>query len=309
MEIIRQGDFISTPTAATIGMFDGVHCGHRFVVDFLKRTARENNLKSAVITFSNHPQTVLHPDSEFKTIMSISAKVKALENTGIDYTILLDFSKQLSELTAKEFLRVIKEKYGVRLLLIGYDHRFGHNSTETFSDYVEYGKEIGITVIQSPEYGPDALHISSSAIRKQLAAGNIEVANSMLGRPFTLSGKVVKGFQNGRKIGFPTANVDVDKNIILPKGGVYVATATLQSGEVRGGMLNIGRRPTFNNSCDISIEINIFDFSEDIYDQQISVSIYSRLRDEKKMDSISKLIDQLKEDEINIRKILKKYNL
>ena len=156
MEIIRQGDFISTPTAATIGMFDGVHCGHRFVVDFLKRTARENNLKSAVITFSNHPQTVLHPDSEFKTIMSISAKVKALENTGIDYTILLDFSKQLSELTAKEFLRVIKEKYGVRLLLIGYDHRFGHNSTETFSDYVEYGKEIGITVIQSPEYGPDA---------------------------------------------------------------------------------------------------------------------------------------------------------
>lgn len=309
MKIIRQSDFISSPTAATIGMFDGVHFGHRFVVDFLKQIAREKNLKSVVITFSNHPQTVLHPNCEFKTIMSASEKVKALEDTGIDYAVLLDFSKQLSELSAKEFLKVIKEKYGVSLLLIGYDHRFGHNSTETFSDYVEYGKAIGVTVIQSPEYEAKTMHISSSAIRKQLLAGNVELANSMLGRPFTLRGKVVKGFQNGRKIGFPTANVDVDKSIILPKGGVYAATATLQSGEVKGGMLNIGCRPTFDNSCGISIEINIFDFSGDIYDEEISVSIYSRLRDEKKMESISMLISQLKEDEINIRKILKKYNL
>ena len=305
MRIVRQNDSISGGVVATIGMFDGVHLGHRSVINYLKSEAAKEGLQSAVITFSQHPQTILNPQNAARQILSLGDKVKALEETGIDNLILLDFNKDLASLSARRFIEVIRDSYSVKTLIVGYDHHFGHNRGESLVDYQRYGVELGVNVIPTPEYSPCGEHISSSAIRKTLLSGDVAKAATMLGRRFSIHGTVVHGLENGRKIGYPTANVHpATPYLIIPSNGVYAVKVTL-GGKEYGGMLNIGLRPTLCSDGETSIEVNIFDFSEDIYGKEITVTFVERLRDERKMASLADLTNQLAADKLQSQKILK----
>lgn len=305
MNVVAQGGRLQVPVAATIGMFDGVHVGHRSVLAFLRSEAGRRGLSSAAITFRRHPQAVLHPDVDFPVLMTLEAKLEALAETGIDYAIVLDFDKQLSELSAREFIRLIRDTYGVRLLLVGYDHRFGHNRSETLADYVAYGHELGVEVVQTPELDTPLGHVSSSVIRRLVAEGNVELAARMLTRPYRLEGTVVGGFKNGRKLGFPTANIALaDRSLLLPKNGVYAVRVHV-GGATYGGMLNVGVRPTFDGSGKVSVEVNIFDFDSDIYSSPIAVDFVAHVRDERRMESLDELTKQLAADKKQIQEILK----
>ena len=292
MNVVAQGERLQVPVAATIGMFDGVHVGHRSVLAFLRSEAGRRGLSSAAITFRRHPQAVLHPDVDFPVLMTPEAKLEALAETGIDYAIVLDFDKQLSELSAREFIRLIRDTYGVRLLLVGYDHRFGHNRSDTFADYVGYGRELGVEVMQTPELDTPLGHVSSSVIRRLVAAGDVALAAQMLSRPYRLEGTVVGGFKNGRKLGYPTANIALaDRSLLLPKNGVYAVRVHVD-GTLYGGMK-------------VSVEVNIFEFDRDIYGSAIAVDFVAHVRDERRMGSLDELMAQLAADKMQIQEILK----
>ena len=308
MKVLINNGFIKEPVAATIGMFDGVHKGHRYILSHLKAQANKRNLKTAVITFSRHPQSVLHGYSE-ESLMTLDDRISAIGESGIDYVVVMDFTKELSLLTAQQFLQLLYKRYYVKLLITGYDHRFGHNRKETYNDYVKYGKEIGMDVVKCDEYTTGNEKISSSEIRKLITEGNVKTAAEMLQRPYKISGEVVDGFRNGRKIGFPTANIKTDRNIIIPSNGVYAVTVNLNDGDIKKGMLNIGIRPTFDNGKNRSVEVNIFDFSENIYGKQIEIMFYDRIRNERKMQSLEELEKQLENDRITAKEILKNYRL
>lgn len=308
MKVLINNGFIEEPVAATIGMFDGVHKGHRYILSHLKAQANKRNLKTAVITFSRHPQSVLHGYAE-ESLMTLDDRISAIGESGIDYVVVMDFTKELSLLTAQQFLQLLYKRYYVKLLITGYDHRFGHNRKETYNDYVKYGKEIGMDVVKCDEYTTGNEKISSSEIRKLITEGNVKTAAEMLQRPYKISGEVVDGFRNGRKIGFPTANIKTDGNIIIPSNGVYAVTVNLNDGYIKKGMLNIGIRPTFDNGKNRSVEVNIFDFSENIYGKQIEIMFYDRIRNERKMQSLEELEKQLENDRITAKEILKNYRL
>ena len=293
---------------ATIGFFDGVHLGHRFLIHELKQVAEAAGLPSAVITFPEHPRAVLHADYQPKLLNSFEEKLKHLASTGIDYCIVLDFTLELSRLTAKEFITtVLADRLHVDTLLIGYDHRFGHNREETFEDYVRYGREMGIEVIRNEAFQIDGINISSSVIRSFLKEGEVEMAARCLGFPYTLIGKVVNGFHEGRKLGFPTANLDISHfGQLIPAPGVYAVRVRLENTVVwKRGMMNVGNRPTFNGR-QLTLETHIFNFDGDIYDQLLLVSFVKRIRGEQKFDSPEELAVQLKEDEQTVLDLFEK---
>lgn len=292
------------PSAATIGMFDGVHAGHLFLLSFLKREASMRGLATTVVTFSRHPQQVLHPEHGLKLLMTTQAKLDALSQTGIDCVVMLDFTKELSLLSARDFLRLLHDKHGITMLVAGYDHRFGHDQSCTFSDYVAYGKETGVEIVRAPEM-PGMQHISSSAIRRALLDGNMAKANTMLTRPYALEGTVVAGFRNGRRIGFPTANLDMSGSpLLIPADGVYAVRVALPDGSTHGGMLNIGT-PSVEKESSRTVEVHLLDFSGDLYGQHLSVLILEHVRNERKMGSLDELKAQLLVDKMQIINILK----
>ena len=251
---------------AALGVFDGVHTGHRAVIEKVKEEAAMRNLSSAVISFRTHPQQVLHTEIPFRMLTSPEERAELLRKTGIDRTIFLDFTPEMSLLSAYDFLKILSNRYCIKGLIIGYDHRFGHNRAEGFEEYVKYGKDLGIEIIHAPEFVPDLGPVSSSIIRKYLLQGDVCTANRLLSYPYTLHGNVVKGFQVGRKIGFPTANLNIDyPDKLIPANVVYAVRIGIPDGKHYGGMLNIGHRPTLNRPNDYSIEVNILDFSEDLY--------------------------------------------
>lgn len=304
METVRDNETIQRPVVATIGMFDGVHLGHRSVVSLVVGQAAERGWASAVITFARHPQTVLHPDSPVPLLMSVDRRISALAETGVDYTVLLDFDRQLASLGAAEFLQQIYNKYSVRRLIVGYDHRFGHNRSDTFDDYVDYGRRIGIDVVRAPEFVGAGAHISSSAIRRLIAEGDVVDAERLLGSRYSLSGTVVEGNRLGRTIGFPTANIQpAEPHQLIPAAGVYAVVVRLGDTAYRG-MLNIGTRPTVDRSGRTTIEVNIFDFADDIYGKTLTVEFVQRVRAERRLSSVDSLQRQLADDRIAIENIL-----
>ncbi len=291
---------------ATVGFFDGVHLGHRFLIDELKRIAENQNRLSAVITFNSHPRKVLHADFQPLLLTTFDEKIEQLSSTGLDLCIVLDFSIEMSRLSAFDFLNnILFKQLNVKTLLVGHDHRFGHNRSDGFSEYEKFGQQIGIQAIQATRFSlPDCKHISSSDIREALKNADIKLTNKLLGYKYTLNGKVTDGFKIGRKLGFPTANIelpDVEKQI--PKTGVYAVKVLVKENWLNG-MLNIGNRPTIDNSSIISIEVNIFDFEKDIYNQNIKVSFVGRIRDEQKFDSLDELIAQLNKDKASALNLL-----
>ena len=299
MNIIYSSDKISLPPCiATVGFFDGVHAGHRFLINELKERASAEKLKSVVITFATHPHKVLNDDFTPELLSTLSEKLLLLETTAIDYCIVLDFTKTMAALSAFDFLKlVLYGQYNVRSLLVGHDHRFGHNRLDGFPEYKKYGETLGMNVTQAKRFSTsDIQHISSSQIRLALHRGDIQTANDILTYNYSFTGKVTNGFKIGRKIGFPTANlVPENSEKLIPPFGVYAVLVHWQN-QVYKGMMNIGTRPTLNNGYHTSLEVHIIDFDEDIYNQLIRIEFIQKIRDEKKFNGVDELIAQLQKD-------------
>lgn len=306
MEIIRDIDKINIePCVATIGFFDGVHQGHRFLINQIKAVARAKGLRSALITFSAHPRKVMQKDYQPQLLSTPKEKAELLATTGVDYCIVLDFTPEIARLTACEFMEdILKKKLNVASLVIGYDHRFGHNRAEGFDDYYQYGTKIGMEVLRAKACIINDVNVSSSVIRLFLQEGEIDMATKCLGYNYYLDGTVVDGYKVGRTIGFPTANLKVeDQDKLVPADGVYAVKVTV-SGQEYMGMLDIGHRPTFNNGTNKSIEVNILDFNSDIYEQFIRITFIRRIRSDIKFKKVEDLIAQLHRDEAEVRRIL-----
>ena len=386
---------------ATIGFFDGVHRGHRYLINKVMERAHAHAQQSLVITFDRHPREVLQSNYQPQMLTTLNTKLRLLHETGVDRVEVLHFTRQLAALSARQFMaQVLKERLGVTTLVIGYDHRFGHDRAEGFDDYVRYGKELGIEVVQnseltihaepcppvsysseapvasssgvskapSPDASVEALsephvdasseafnaspkapnassdvsnassevassleesssdasssfaekwgkHVSSSAIRRLLKEGDVSRAGLFLDRPYTITGCVTHGFAEGRKMGFPTANLDTTGYpLLIPANGVYgvwvkigCADAVMGKCEVPNhdgwlpAMLNIGTRPTFDGST-TTIEANIFDFNDDIYGQPMTIAFCFRLRNEQRFDSVEALEEQLHKDRKEVEK-------
>lgn len=283
------------PCVATIGFFDGVHRGHQYLIRQVTDEARAAGLESTVITFDCHPRQVLQSDYIPQLLSTPESKLLMLSKTGVDNAVVLTFDREMASLSAKEFITdILKEKLNVRKLIIGYDNRFGHNRAEGFADYVRYGREVGMEVVQGNAFSLCGYNVSSSVIRRFLQDGEVEMAEKCLGYPYTIAGIVKKGFQKGRQLGFPTANLDpATVGQMIPAHGAYAVTARIeQSMAMRPAMMNIGTRPTFGGE-DVSLETNIFNFSENIYGKLMLVSFIHRIRGEQKFESLTQLQEQL----------------
>ncbi len=305
MIVIRQNeDTIEQGIVATIGFFDGVHVGHRFLIKELQDWGKKLNMPSAVITFPEHPRQVLHSDYRPKLLDTFQEKMERLETTGIDYCIALDFTYELSLYSAADFIRLLAEEYHVKGLLIGYDHRFGHDRSDGFEQYVEYGGQVGMEVRKASPYDEGNIRVSSSEIRRLLQEGKVEMANALLTYPYQLRGRIVSGYKVGRTIGFPTANIEVDSPYkLLPKVGVYAVWVELL-GKRYKGMLYIGKRPTLQNGDNLTIEVNILGFSGNAYNDEITVSFVYAVREDKTFESVEALREQLERDRQTVDKLL-----
>lgn len=308
MQIAHDTDTLSPrSTVAAIGMFDGVHLGHLTLMAEVRRIAAQRQLKSAVITFAQHPQAVLRPESGVKMLMTVADRVEEIARHGIDVTVLMNFTRELSLNNSRQFLQLLRDRYGVAVLVVGYDHHFGHDKSETFADYVRHGRDLGIEVVKAPEYLGEYAPVSSSIIRRLIASGKVDDAMRCMGRPYTLKGTVVHGFHNGSGIGFPTANVgDIPSELILPHKGAYAVMVEV-GGEWHQGMVNVGVRPTLENGPQLTVEVNIFDFAGDIYGKPIALQFVKFLRLEFKLGSIEELRAQLTRDRATSRTVLARW--
>ena len=288
-------------TFVTIGTFDGVHFGHQRILEKLVSDAKKAGKKSILLTFFPHPRMVLQKDNSLELINTIEERKNLLAKTGLDYLIIHPFSKEFSRLTALAFVRdILVNQFNVSKLCIGYDHHFGKNREGNITQLKEYSKLYDFDIEEIPAQDIDDVSVSSTKIRKALAEGNVKTANTYLGYPFMLNGKVVNGKQLGGKIGFPTANIDVEEEYkLIPKTGVYVVRSSVD-GKTIYGMMNIGKRPTVDGKHQ-TIEVHFFDFNQDLYEQTLTVELLYFLRDEHKFDSVEHLISQLQKDEIQAR--------
>lgn len=307
--IILNGNEIqhTRPTAVTIGFFDGVHLGHCDLLRQLCSLASERGLLPAAVTFPESPRTVLSGGEKRQRLLTtVEEKRDALSETGIHFCIELPFTRELSLMNARDFmLRYLKERYGAALLVVGYNHRFGHDREADFSKYAEAGKEAGIEVLQARRYvSREGLSVSSTLIRGLLDQGDVEAATACLGRHYTLGGTVVQGKQLGRRLGFPTANLRPDtKDKLIPMNGVYAVKAHVGE-NVYGGMLNIGSRPTVDGAGSTSIETHLFRFDGNLYGRQIELELIYRMRDEYKFSSLDALKQQLGRDARSAQRFL-----
>ena len=277
--------------ALTIGFFDGVHQGHRYLLQQLEELAAANGLSAAALTFDRHPRTVVQPNFVPSLLTTQEEKLDLLSKAFSGKIIVLPFTQELSEMTAKEFMQnILREKLNAELLLMGYNHRFGHGGGNP-EDYVTWGHETGIKVCLAKALAGEK--VSSSRIRNLISLGDIKKANNLLGYPYFLIGEVTEGKQIGRQIGFPTANLTLPEQKLMPACGVYAVWVTMPDHSKRGGMLCIGHRPTVEQNGEISVEVHIFDFNGNLYGTSISIDFIEKLRDERHFDSLEELQKQL----------------
>lgn len=300
-------DFQSTKkTILTLGTFDGVHIGHKKILERITQNTENGKYESLVLTFFPHPRMVLQEKSEIKLLNTITEKSKLLEATGIENLVIHPFNESFSRLTAEEFVHsILVDQFHIQKIIIGHDHRFGRNRTANIDDLIAFGHEYGFEVEQISAQEIQDVSVSSTKIRKALNEGNMSLANDYLGYNYFLSGEVVQGKQLGRTIGFPTANIEInDEYKLIPKAGVYVVKVLIDQKEV-SGMMNIGFNPTVNGQKQ-TIEVNLFDFDADIYGKKIQVSLLQYLRDEQKFGSVDLLKEQLHLDRKNALTFLNK---
>lgn len=297
MRVIHDTQAITEPgVMATIGFFDGVHLGHRFLIDEVKAAAAQRGLPSAVITFPTHPRSVLQQAYQPRLLNSFADKLRLLATTGVDYCIVLDFTVALSQLSAEAFLQILATQWRVKGLVIGYDHRFGHDRRDGFEQYVEYGQRWGIEILKAAAFDAGHTAVSSSEIRRLVQEGKVERAAQLLTYAYHISGRIVSGYKVGRTLGFPTANIQPDDPMqLLPGIGVYAVWVEVAGGRYKG-MLYIGSRPTLDNGTQLSIEVHILHFSGDIYNDPIRVSFERFVRGDEKFGSLEALKAQLMRD-------------
>lgn len=296
-----QQDF----AVVTIGTFDGVHVGHQAILKELIADAKKNNGTSILITFWPHPRFVLKKGkTDLQLLSTFDEKIDLLEALGLDYLVKVPFTPEFSNLTADEFLqKILVEAVGTKKLYIGYDHRFGNNREGNLEFLTDRAIDFGYEVVEISRQDIDSIGVSSTKIREALRLGDIELANSLLARNYTISGKVVEGEKVGRKVGFPTANIELEEDYkMLPSDGSY-AVVVIVGRERYNGMLNVGFKPTLGGSSR-TIEVNIFDFDSNIYTQTITIEFIKALRKEKKFESLEELKIQLEVDKANALNIL-----
>lgn len=294
------------PTIVTIGTFDGVHLGHKKILEKIVENAHSQNCESLVLTFFPHPRTILQADSEMKQLNTLAEKTNLLSALGIDNLVIHAFDAAFSRLTAEEFVKqVLVDTFKIKKIIIGHDHRFGRNRTANIDDLIEFGNKFGFEVEEISAKQINEVSISSTKIRNALTEGNIELANNYLGYYYSLTGIVSKGKQLGRTIGFPTANIKiVEEYKLIPQNGVYIVQSNLD-GIMYHGMMNIGTRPTVDGTTQ-TIEIHFFDFQKELYNQKITISLLHRMRSEQKFESVDALKKQLDKDKITALAIIKK---
>ena len=294
---ITDSSPIHHETVATVGFFDGVHRGHRYLIDRMKEQARMVGLKTAIITFPLHPRKVLQQDYQPKLLNSFEERIGHLASTGIDYGYILPFSREFSEIPARDFIqKILCKQLKIKVLLIGYNHKFGKDRIDAYDQYAAYGQACGMIIRQVEELPPTDGYTSSTAIRRMIMEGKIREATATLSYAYTLEGEVVHGNHLGKTIGYPTANLDLnEKDKILPHEGVYAVEVEVE-GRQYGGMAYIGKRPTITSNGEQRIEVNIFDFDKDIYGEQLRIKFTEFLRPDIRFDNLDQLKTQLAQD-------------
>jgi riboflavin kinase / FMN adenylyltransferase len=300
-------DFVKLDYAVvTSGTFDGVHVGHQKILNRLKEIANSNGGETVVITFWPHPRLVLHPeDTSLKLLNTFEEKAAYLKELGINHLIRIPFTKEFSHLSSEEFIsRILVETIGTKKLVIGYDHHFGKNREGSFEQLKVNAPLYGFEVEEIPKQEVDHLGVSSTLIRKALEEGNVETASPLLGKPYSLTGRVVPGDKLGRILGFPTANIEIDTKFkLIPSDGIYAVTVLHEQDHYKG-MMYIGNRPTVNGSKR-NIEVNIFDFDKDIYGESITIYFHKLIRLDSKFHNLEELKEQLRQDKIAAQEFLK----
>lgn len=298
--------FSAINPVVTIGTFDGVHLGHRKVIRRLQELARKVNGETVIFTFYPHPRLVLSDENNgLRLINTLEEKKILLEAAGIDHLVVYPFTREFSQLTYIEFVeQILVKQLGMKYLVVGYDHRFGHNREGKYEDLKRFAEQLNFKIERQEVLNMDAINVSSTKIRKAIADGDIKMANKYLGYRFFIKGDVVDGRKLGHKIGFPTANIDPQESYkLIPKDGVYAVKVDVND-KIYLGMLNIGVRPTVNNQLDNrSIEVHILDFDEDIYYKNITIHFYERIRNEQFFSSIDELKVQLAKDREEVLRI------
>ena len=292
-------------TIVTLGTFDGVHKGHIAIINRINDIAKKNNLESVLLTFYPHPRHVLYPDDQnLKLINTIEEKIDSLKLTGLDNLIIHKFDKNFSRLKSVNFIRdILVEKLNMNYMIVGFDHQFGKNREGSFEDLIQFSNLYDFKIEKIEAQLVEGVAISSTKIRKAIQAGEIVKANSYLSSIYSITATVIKGNNIGNSIGFPTANLDVsNKWKIIPKNGVYFVSVLMQNRKYFG-MLNLGSRPTIADSTFV-IEVHLFDFNKQIYNDIVKVNFLKRIREEKKFLDLSKLKLQLKKDEIECRSMI-----
>ena len=310
--MIRENlkDYNSTkPSVITIGTFDGVHIGHKKIINQLTSISSKNNLISILLSFFPHPKMVLQNDKELKLINTIQEKEGLLNSLNLDYLIIKEFTKEFSRLSALEFVRdILVNKLNAKHIIIGYDHHFGRNRTANIEQLKEFGELYDFKVTEILAQDIDDIAISSTKIRKALINGEIRLANKFLGYNFFFSGDVIHGNNIGKTISFPTANIKIDAPYkLVPKNGVYIVK-TIIDNQITFGMMNIGYNPTFNGKQK-SIEIHFMNFNKNIYDKTLTIEMILRIRNEIKFNSVDDLKKQLEQDKLSTLNYIKSLNI
>ncbi len=285
-------------TILTIGTFDGVHLGHQKILKKLLKESFNNDLQSTVLTFFPHPRTILNPSEPLKLINSIDERIELFKRSRVENLIIHSFDKKFSEYDPEKYVsEILVQKLNAKIILIGHDHKFGRNRSADINDLIEFGKKYDFNVLEIKAEELNDIAISSTIIRNSLSNGKINNANTYLGYDFSISGIVIKGNKIGKTIGFPTANIEVDfEDKLIPKNGVYLVYSYINNKKFFG-MMNIGIKPTINENKK-SIEVNLFDFNENLYGKPIRVHLTEFLRDEVKFDSLEQLKGQLEKDQL-----------
>lgn len=291
----------------TIGIFDGVHIGHQRILHKVVERANMINGKSLVITLWPHPKMVLSPNSGPVSFLSTpEEKYELIEKAGIDAILVISFTHEFARISSSRFIHeIMMNELSAKEVIIGYNHHFGKNREGNYMKLKEASKKYNFTALQVDPVNVEKYRVSSSAIRKQIIEGNIKIANRMLGYPYYISGKIIKGTQLGKELTYPTANIDISASMkLLPGNGVYAVTIKYQN-QIYKGMANVGIRPTVNNSCKRNLEVHIFNFSKNIYKEEITIQFLEKIRDEKKFENIQLLKKQLDLDKKQVLNLLR----
>ncbi|QHS60314.1 bifunctional riboflavin kinase/FAD synthetase [Chitinophaga agri] len=291
----------------TIGTFDGVHSGHRYIIQQLQETAAACDGETVIITFDPHPREVLQPGgAPVKLLTTLDEKIELLSRQGIDHLVIVPFTRAFSALSAQAYLEeFLIEKFNPHTIIIGYDHRFGHNREGGLELLEAEQNRYGFQLVEIPQQVVHDLAVSSTKIRKSLQDGNIQLANELLGYPYFIQGKVIHGDKMGRQLGFPTANLELsDPRKLIPVEGIYAIRVYFEKEATPlQGVMSIGTRPTFNGT-DLRVEAHIFDFSQEIYDKVLKVEMISYIRANRKFENIDALVSQMHKDSQEARDVL-----